>query len=123
MIFTVIHTHQSHSRLILQISPTHNHTSPALSHIHTISSHSTLVRPAIYYISASDVHLHHVVEALAVHDGGGGADEDAGDGEGTDAVVRSTHDDQRIIANDGDAMLLAQSPKHGRLRLAVADVV
>ena len=64
-----------------------------------------------------------MVEALAVHDGGGGADEDAGDGEGTDAVVRSTYDDQRIIANDGDAMLLAQSPKHGRLRLAVADVV
>eukprot|EP01047_Picozoa_sp_COSAG01_P059889 COSAG01_NODE_7258_length_3279_cov_16.342453_4_plen_37_part_01 len=37
--------------------------------------------------------------------------------------MRSTYDDQRIIANDGDAMLLAQSPKHGRLRLAVADVV
>ena len=58
---------------------THNHTSPALSHIHTISSHSTLLRSAINHISASDVHLHDVVEALAVHDGGGGADEDAGD--------------------------------------------
>ena len=58
---------------------THNLTSPALSHIHTLSSHSTLLRPAIKYISAIDVHLHHVVEALAVHDGGGGADEDVGD--------------------------------------------
>eukprot|EP01049_Picozoa_sp_SAG25_P010930 SAG25_NODE_1257_length_3483_cov_3.658392_3_plen_299_part_00 len=104
---------------------THNHTSPTLSHIHTISSHSTLLRPAIYHISASDVHLHHVVEALAVHDGGGGADEDTGDDEGTDAVVRSTydgHDEQ--IADDGDAMLLTQPPMHWRLRLlAVADVV
>ena len=38
--------------------------------------------------------------------------------------MRSTydgHDEQ--IADDGDAILLAQSLMHGRLRLAVADVV
>ena len=110
-----IHTHPSCQ------NQKSSHT-PTLTHIHTISCHSTLLRPA--YISASNVHLHHVVEALAVHDGGGGADEDAGNDEGTDAVVRSTYDEHdEQIADDGDAMLLAQSLMHGRVRLAVADVV
>jgi hypothetical protein len=86
-----IHPYTSKSKLSRHSKyHTHNHTSPTRSHPHTISIliHSTLLRPASTYISASDVHLHDVVDALAVHDGGGGADEHAGDDEGADAVMR-----------------------------------
>ena len=78
-IFTLIHPTKIK---ILSHSKYHTHTTthhqPSLIPTPS-SSHSTLVRPAINHISASDVHLHDVVEALAVHDGGGGADEDVGD--------------------------------------------